>query len=162
MGAPKENNKYSSIGRTFMDYRPEYLAWCNMRYRCTNPENDMYQSYGGRGITVCDRWLGANGFKNFYSDMGKKPMAKDGEKYQLDRIDVNGPYCPENCRWVTAIENSHNKRNNVFVVIFGDTYCVSEACRLFGINRTTVTESIRLRGKTPDEAFADALERRKK
>lgn len=161
-GMPKKNNKYSSLGETFKSYRPEYLTWCNLRYRCTNPNNDMYEYYGGRGIKVCDRWLGKDGFKNFYLDMGPRPSSANGEKYQIDRIDSNGDYSPNNCRWATLMQNSHNKRNNIYVYIYGDKYCVAEACRMFGVNRTTVTESVRLRGKTADEAFASALERRKK
>lgn len=132
-----------------------------MKARCQKSSNSMYGTYGGRGIKVCERWLGEKGFINFYNDMGKRPSDDSGRSYQIDRIDNNGDYCPENCKWVPISENAHNKRNNIYVVIYGDRYCVSEACRMFGINRTTVTEAIRLRGKSADDAFADALERRK-
>lgn len=76
---------------------PTHNTWRAMRQRCNNPTNNRYSRYGGRGITVCERW---DDFKNFLKDMGQKPKGK-----QLDRIDTNGNYCRENCRWVSPKEN---------------------------------------------------------
>lgn len=81
----------------------EHMVWINMKQRCTNPLESSYKSYGGRGISICDRWI--NSFENFYEDMGDCP-----EGYSLDRIDVNGDYCPENCRWATDSFQVHNQR----------------------------------------------------
>ena len=154
------NSKYKRLGSHYSDYRPEYKVWGTMIRRCNNPNCDMYEMYGGRGIKVCDRWLDKDtGFINFYNDMGERPTDGNGRAYQIDRIDNNGDYCPENCRWVTCSENAKNTRKNIFVYIFGEKFCVSDACKMFGVKRTTVTEAIRLRGKTPTDAFADALER---
>lgn len=156
-GIPKKHNKYSSIGVNYTDYRGEYMVWCNMRYRCNNPNSDMYKSYGGRGIKVCDRWNNKNGFKKFFIDMGKRPLDDSGKPYQLDRIDVNGNYCPENCRWVTADTNARNKRNSVKIWFMGDEYGISELCKLFRMKRTSVTEPVRLRGKKLEDSFADVF-----
>ena len=80
----------------------EYYAWKSMKQRCSNPKSKAYKDYGGRGITYDPRW---ESFENFYADMGERP-----EGTTLDRIDVNGNYCKENCRWSAWSEQMHNKR----------------------------------------------------
>lgn len=81
---------------------PTYNTWYGMKQRCSNPKNKCYKYYGARGISVCSRWL--NSFENFLEDMGERP-----EGLTLDRIDNNGNYEPDNCRWATAIEQEANK-----------------------------------------------------
>lgn len=87
-----------------MTETPEYNCWKALKNRCLNPKNIQYKNYGGRGITVCERWLN---FINFYEDMGNRP-----EGCQIDRIDNNKGYCKENCRWTTNKINNRNRRNN--------------------------------------------------
>lgn len=82
---------------------PEYNAWNHMKTRCTNIRTKDWPDYGGRGIKICPQWLV---FKNFLTDMGRKPVGK----YSLDRINVNGNYEPLNCRWATDKEQANNKR----------------------------------------------------
>lgn len=84
-------------------YPKEYSAWKSMRNRCNNPNYHSYHRYGGRGIKVCDRW---NNFNNFIEDIGTAP----DKNYQLDRIDNNDDYKPNNCRWVTPKENANNRK----------------------------------------------------
>jgi hypothetical protein len=82
----------------------EYRSWQHMKARCTNPNNDNYRYYGGRGIMVCDRWM--KSFADFIVDMGLKPS----KEYSLDRIDNNGNYEPSNCKWSSKSEQLSNRR----------------------------------------------------
>lgn len=95
-----------------------YRIWANMISRCTNANFDSYKYYGGRGITVCNRWLE---FTNFLKDMGEP-----GEKESIDRIDSNGNYEPENCRWATRGTQMNNTRRNVFLEIYGRSLTVAQ------------------------------------
>ncbi|MBC8146887.1 MAG: hypothetical protein H8E98_02745 [Bacteroidetes bacterium] len=89
---------------------PEYSNWNSMIKRCYNKNNSCYKNYGGRGITVCDRWRDPiQGLKNFIKDMGPKPS----NEYSIDRIDNDGNYEPSNCRWATQSEQCQNQRTNV-------------------------------------------------
>jgi len=95
-----------------------------MKCRCFVPNANGYHSYGGRGITVCDRWK--DSFENFYKDMGRKP-----ENKSLDRIDPNGHYEPKNCRWATAKEQQNNRRVNRKFFYRGKHLTASQICEKF-------------------------------
>lgn len=114
-----------------------YNVYNGMKQRCLNPNADNYKFYGGRGITICERWL--ESFENFYSDMGDPPL-----NYQLDRKDNSKGYSPENCEWVPPKVNCSNTRRNVKYEYNGEELTVSEIARRSGIH----VETLRSRLKT--------------
>ncbi len=111
-----------------MSRHPAFQAWCDMRQRCNRPQHKWYPSYGGRGITICDSWQ--NSFEAFWSDMGST-WAKGR---QLGRIDNDGPYSPDNCRWETPMQQQSNKSNNRFIDTPGGRMTISQAARAFGLS----------------------------
>ena len=116
-----------------------YNKWYGLVDRCTNQYIEAYKDYGGRGITVCDEWK--NDFLQFYNWSMENGYKKG---LQIDRIDNNGNYCPENCRFVTPEENCRNKRNNLLVEVDGVVYCFTEALEKFGkVSRTTAQYRIK-------------------
>ena len=152
-------SKYKELGACYKDYRKEYQVWTNMKERCMNPKNRMFRFYGKRGIKVCDRWLGEDGFLNFYRDMGKRPVGEDGRVFQIDRIDNDGNYCPENCRWLHPKANARNRRDNVFITIYGEKMCKQDACKLLGISRAAVERHMAM-GEDADSAVIGILRRK--
>lgn len=88
----------------------EYQIYHQMKQRCYNKQKLNYKDYGGRGIIICERWLGEDGYKNFIQDMGYKPF----DDYEIDRIDNDGNYEPSNCRWTNRETQSMNKQNTVY------------------------------------------------
>lgn len=109
----------------------EYVVWFRMRQRCYRLKETNYKNYGGRGITICDRWK--NSFGNFYADMGTRP-----EGHTLERIDNNGNYCPQNCRWATIREQARNKRTNDNITFNGETMCLADWAVKIGVGRRTL------------------------
>jgi len=110
---------------------PVYKVWENMKSRClnTNKNSDDYKRYRGRGIKICKQWME---FKNFYADMGKKPKG-----LTLERIDNNGDYCKENCRWATKREQANNTRRNRLITYNSKTKTVAQWARVAGVKYTT-------------------------
>jgi len=127
----------------------EFRVWSAMRTRCTNPRQKHYQRYGGRGIAVCERW---NSFENFLADMGPKPSAE----HSIDRIDNDGNYCPENCRWATGSEQARNKRGNTVLTHDGKTLCAVEWAEITGISAWNIRNRIHL-GWTAERALTTPL-----
>ena len=109
----------------------EYWIWNMVVQRCTNPNVKNWMDYGGRGITVCDRWLS---YENFIADMGKRPTTK----HSIERIDNGSGYCPDNCRWATRPEQARNKRNNHFIELFGRRQHLSGWAREYGIDHALI------------------------
>lgn len=109
----------------------EYGIWGNMLYRCRTDTSQQYPGYGARGIYFCESWLK---FENFLADMGSRPT-KD---HSLDRIDPDGPYCKENCRWATAKMQARNRRNSAKIMVEGVAMHIHDYCETFGISREAV------------------------
>ena len=108
------------------DMSVEYRVWDGIKQRCLNPRNISYRHYGGRGIKICERWLGKpNGFTNFLADVGPRPFPTAS----LDRIDNNGNYEPSNCRWTTRSVQSKNKRPARAIENFSTDALIAELWR---------------------------------
>lgn len=110
-----------------LSYSKAYRTWARIKDRCFNPNSDSYEYYGGRGITVCERWME---FKNFFSDMGHPPTTK----HTINRIDNNGNYEPGNCEWSTHSDQMRNTRVNRIFSRNGETKCAAEWAEIFGMD----------------------------
>jgi len=125
--------KHGHTGKNFTSIT--YSSWKSAKSRCFNPKNIRYKDYGGKGVTMCDRWLGEHGFKNFLSDMGERPS----KSLTLDRFpDKNGNYEPSNCRWATIEMQSRNLNRNVFFTFNGEKLCLSDWSKKMGIAKETL------------------------
>src|SRR5262249_54487130 len=111
-------------------YRPtkEYRTWQNIKKRCTVPTNPAYPNYGGRGIYICDQWI--NDFTQFLSDMGKCPP-----DHSIERIDNDGPYSPDNCKWANRAEQSRNTRRNIWIDYEGRRWLMADLIRAYNLKR---------------------------
>ena len=118
-------------------------SWRAMKARCLDPNNSKYPSNGGRGVKVCDRWLD---YENFVADMGDRP-----QKMTLDRIDPNGDYAPENCRWASAKTQSENRRG-IGHFWLGRIRTIADIARLEGIPRTSLQKRVRHYGDSIEAA----------
>lgn len=137
----------NSIGRVNGNKRPEYIAWTNMKDRCYNAQCDSYPNYGGRGITVCNRWR--DSFENFLTDMGDRPSHMP----TIERNDFNGNYEPSNCRWANWIDQGNNRRSNVILTYNGESMTMSQWIRKLGFKKSTIKARLR-NGWTVDRALS--------
>lgn len=123
----------------------EYITWKQIRARCFNPNHAKFHMWGGRGISMCERWTLS--FSDFLADMGERP---DG--CSIDRIDNNGDYEPSNCRWATRIEQANNTRRNVMVEHEGRRQSVSQWAHQLGIAPIIIHRRI-YKGSDPHKAI---------
>lgn len=130
-----------------MSHSRFWYIWSHMKSRCLNENDIFYKNYGGRGITVCRKWLK---FENFLEDM------KEGysDVLTIDRIDVNGDYCKENCRWATKIQQARNARSNIVLELKGQKVTITELSEKTGIKYHTLYNRIYIHGLTPEQSIS--------
>lgn len=138
----REKHGHAANGRK----TAEYTAWENMTERCRSPKHPRWPRYGGRGITVCDRW---RAFANFLDDLGPRPSPA----HSLERIDNDGRYEPGNVQWATRQQQAANKSSNRIVTIDGVANHLREWAKLFGVPETTARARLN-RGWPPARAFS--------
>jgi hypothetical protein len=132
---------------------PTFKSWLSMRGRCNNPNDPTFALYGGRGITVCERWNDqVNGFSNFLADLGERPSLK----YSIERINTDGNYEPGNCRWATQSEQANNKRTNHTLTFAGKTQNITQWSKETGIPRITISKRIDA-GWAVERALSEAV-----
>lgn len=125
----------------------EYRIWSGMKARCMNPNSCGYPNYGGRGITVCERWLT---FENFFADMGRRPSPR----FSLDRFpNKNGDYEPGNVRWASQKQQMNNIRRNIILVIDGVSRTLTEWADISGIPHAYIRQRLRIGVETKKAVF---------
>lgn len=134
-----------------------YGIWSDMRLRCYDEKNIAYHRYGGRGITICDEWK--NDVKAFY-DWATANGYKDS--LTIDRIDNDGNYCPENCRWATVKEQASNRRSNILVTHNGKTQTMKEWANEVGIPYKVVWARVQKLGWSAERALTDPVKKGKR
>lgn len=138
-----------------LTHTPTYNTWASMSARCNNPKSDKYNYYGGRGIKICERW---QHFDLFLQDMGERPS----KGYSLDRIDNNGNYEPNNCRWASKRTQDRNRRNNVVIEYHGLSMCLTEWAERLGMDYQTLRQRIQRYGWSVEKAFNTPIRPRKR
>ena len=130
---------HEEIKRSTAPRHPGYSSWAAMKQRCNNPNNCHYADYGGRGISYCRNW---EEFRQFISDMGSPPAPN----FTLERLDVEGDYCPENCEWASPRTQARNRRSNRYVTYRGEQYTLAELAQLHNLRPSTLSARLKARG----------------
>jgi hypothetical protein len=128
-------------------YTRIYRIWAGMKDRCNNPKNDNYHNYGGRGITICENW--ENHFDNFYNWSISNGYE---DNLSIERIDVNGNYCPQNCKWATIKEQNNNTRRSILITYNGETKTLKEWSCCLNLSYGTIYSRYK-NGYTVEEIF---------
>jgi hypothetical protein len=134
-----------------MTLSPEYQAWRTAKRRCIEPSCASFKDYGGRGITMCDRWL--NSFENFYADLGPRPLGP--RRYSLERIDNDGPYEPSNCKWATLEEQNSNRRSSRLLEVGCFVGTLTQWCAIYDLKDYVVRRKL-ANGLSPQMALGIA------
>jgi hypothetical protein len=125
-GCLEYENQCESTKTHGLSHVPEYEIWCDMRKRCSNPKHKFWHRYGGRGISVCERW---QSFENFYADMGPRPSAL----HKIDRNNNDGDYEPGNCTWELQKAQARNTSTNRRIEYNGQVRCMTEWAEIYGL-----------------------------
>lgn len=128
-------------------YSRLYQEWSRMKTRCYNPNTKDYKNYGARGIVVCDEWQTFWPFREWAYASGYS------DNLTIERINVNGNYCPENCKWITHAEQASNKRTNIFIEFNDEKKTISQWARELGISKSLILWRYRA-GKSPSECLS--------
>lgn len=147
------SEKFTTHGFCKGERIPEYAIWCGIKQRVCDTNHERFSDYGGRGISICSRWLD---FPNFLADMGSRPS----DLHSIDRIDNNGNYEPTNCRWATDEEQANNKKSNRRFEIGGENLTYAQWGRRVGLRGSAIGERIAA-GWTPEEAIMPKRHMRK-
>ena len=124
-----------------------YRTWSDMRHRCNSPKAFNYADYGGRGIKICDEWQRYDNFKSWADNSGYS------DDLSIDRINNDGGYSPENCRWATPKQQSNNRRNTLYLTFNGSNKALAEWAEIYGIDRSTLAGRIYKRGWDAERAL---------
>ena len=139
-------------GEKTIEYKKLKKTYFNMHARCENPKASRYERYGGRGINVCDKWSGKDGFRNFLY------WALENGYFcgaSIERIDIEKGYSPDNCKWIPLNEQSINTRRTHFVTHDGRTMCLEHWCKELGIPSTTIFYRVHSQGYSYEDALFD-------
>ena len=131
------------ITKKIAHHRKTYNIWNAMKQRCFNTNGYCYERYGGRGITICDRWL--SNYQNFVDDMGEVPHG-----YSIERIDIDKNYCPENCTWIPKGDQVFNRSITIRILHNGETKLLRDWCLEFNLSYKTIYERYRSGWKSPE------------
>lgn len=132
-----------------------YVVWCRMMDRCYKPYVERYKNYGGRGIIVCDEWHDFANFREWAIASGYDQNAKHYE-CTLDRIDVNGNYCPSNCRWISMNEQMQNTTRTHYIIVNGERMNLTQASKKYNISVATLWARLNL-GWSPERAVTETV-----
>ena len=147
-GCLQKERQAASATKHGMNGTPEYNIWQGINQRCSNPSARDFHRYGGRGITVCDRWQ--KSFSDFFADMGPRPSPD----HTIDRIDNDKGYSPENCRWTTWKVQHRNRRDNRLLTFDGRTLCLAAWAEETGIGYQVLYGRL-ARGYTVEQALTN-------
>lgn len=143
----KRNKTNCSLNGESVVYRKIYNVWTKMKIRCYNKDSKDYKHYGGRGITICDEWLNWDNFKNWALENGYS------DNLTIDRIDNNGNYEPNNCRWATYKTQANNKRNNKMLTYNNKTQTLAQWCEELNLDYHRTKARLNTCNMTVEQAF---------